>query len=259
LEHTGCIHLITDYGKNAIEHTMDQLLLHKHFPGLPHVFSNQNFKYGDVISPSIFLKLCYSEFPAGTVHMAALHIEGKLPEKYILGVGFGQYFIGPDNGIFPMALGNDGMEYYKLARPANTHNIVSDIFIPTAVTLLSRGIVDFQNQLESNPRTLIMPLAALTGNMLRLTVLYNDSHGNAYLNMEKEEFLRLTEGKRFALKLGFRDEITHIAQSYHDLPEGDKLALFGMGNLLQICVNCGSAEQYLGLKSGKMVMLEIQN
>lgn len=238
---------------------MDQLLLHTHFPGIPHIFSNQQFKLGDVIAPSIFLKLCFAQFPEGTVHLAPLHIESKLPEKYILGVGYGQYFLSPDNGLLPMALGNEDIHYYKLPRPSGTSNILKDLFIPAAVALLSSGITTFQENPENNPRKLIMPLAALTGNMLRLVVLYNDSHGNAYLNMDKVEFLKITEGKRFAIKLGFKDEITEISSSYHDIPEGDKLAIFGLGDLLQICVNCGSAEQYLGLKAGKMVMLEIQN
>lgn len=238
---------------------MDQLLFHKHFPGLPHIFSNQHFKLGDVIAPSIFLKLCYAQFPEGTVHLAPLHIESKLPEKYILAVGHGQYFVGPDNGLFPMALGSDAIYYYKLPRPSGKSNIIEDVMIPAAVSLLSSGTSAFQENPENNPRRLIMPLAALTGNVLRLVVLYNDSHGNAYLNMDKAEFLKITDGKRFALKLGFKDEITEISSSYHDIPEGDKLAIFGLGDLLQICVNCGSAEQYLGLKAGKMVMLEIQN
>ncbi|MCC7296967.1 MAG: SAM-dependent chlorinase/fluorinase [Bacteroidia bacterium] len=246
---------MSDYGSDAIENTIYHALLIQHFPHAHFIFSNQQFRQGDIISPGIFMRLAYKDFPADTIHICLLHIESRSPEKYTVAKAANQYFIGPDNGFLPIALENEAVEYYKL--PASgAKDLFRDIFIPAALRIVQEDAAVFAIS-EESPKKFLMPSPAITGNTYRLSVLYNDSHGNAYLNMTKSEFDRITQGKKFSLKIGYNDHIDRISEAYHDHSEGDKLALFGLGDMLQISINCGSAAQYLGLKYNKMVMLEI--
>jgi S-adenosylmethionine hydrolase len=64
-----------------------------------------------------------------------------------------------------------------------------------------------------------------------------------------------TQGKPFVFKShSFR--IDTISNDYDDVPEGEILALFSYGNLLQISGNASNASEKLALKEDSMILLE---
>lgn len=223
------------------------------------VNSNHDFKKGDIISPGIFMKLVYADFPPGCIHILSLHIESRLREKYILATHRDMFFLAPDNGVLPIVFGEEEAQWYQLTDPEAGADVFRTVYMPALEKLIASGFQPAKAFIpESRTKKLLLPSPTLSGNIMRLTVLYNDAHGNAYLNIDKSEFLRITEGKKFSIRLGFKDSIDNISPGTETVPEGQKLAYFGPGNLLQIAVNSGSAAQYLGLVKGKNVMLEIQ-
>jgi S-adenosylmethionine hydrolase len=257
LEHPIFIHLLADFDNRSPENSIYTAILHKNFPQARIVISNQDFKKGDMMAPGIFLKLILSHFPENTFHLCPLHIESRLPEKYVMALSHGQYFLGPDNGFLPIAFGDNESTYYKLSDPERGNDVMKHTFVPTVQKMVNGQFNDSSLAVEDKPRKYLLPAPTVSGNIWRLMVLYNDSQGNAYLNMDKAEFDRITEGKKFRIRLSHKDNIENIAISYHDVQEGNKLAIFGLGDMLQIAINCGSAEQYLGLRHGSMVMMEI--
>lgn len=64
------------------------------------------------------------------------------------------------------------------------------------------------------------PQPTLSNGMMRLTVIYNDYYGNAYLNINKQMFEEVGQGRPFRLMLNSTMEISRLSQSYNDVPEG---------------------------------------
>lgn len=209
------------------------------------------------MAPGVFIRLCYKDFPPNTLHLCLLHIESRLPEKYVFASAAGQYFLAPDNGVLPIGLDYEYAEYKQLPLPQGFTDVLKEIYVPAIQSGTLFGDNSSQFPAEENPKKYLMPSPTVAGNTWRLAVLCNDSHGNAYLNMNKTEFERITAGHKFQIKIGFKQQISKISTSYYNHSEGDMLALFGLGDLLQICINCGSALQYLGLKPTKLVMMEV--
>ncbi len=256
MENPLFIHILADFDALAPETTIYKAILHARFPGSTIIFTHQPFKKGDVISPAIYLRMVCSSFPKHCVHLCLLHIGNRLPEKYVLARTPDQYFFIPDNGILSIAFPQAVIEYYKLSSTQGVKDICRELYLPVLENLVADSTQ--LPEKEDKPKISLLPQPTLTGNTYRLTVLHNDSQGNAYLNMQKEEFERITLSKKFSIKLGMKESIENISVTYTDVSEGSKLALFGLGDMLQIAVNCGSAAQYLGLKTGQMVMLVVE-
>lgn len=256
MENHPLIHILADFDEHAPETPVGKALLHSAAPGSSLIFTHQPFKKGDIVAPSYFLKLIVPDFPPGTYHLLLLHTESRLPEKYILAKHNDQYFFAPDNGLLPLAFGQDQLVCFKLPKPGIVRDMLKEVYLPALSPLVKTGEIQGL-EAEDRPKNAMLPQPTITGNTYRLTVIYNDSQGNAYLNFSRTEFEKLTASKQFTLKVGMRETIDHISDTYRDVPEGAKLALFGLGDMLQIAINCGSALQYLGLKTGQMVMLEI--
>lgn len=258
MQHLKLIHILADYPVSAVEHTIYNAVLYDKFPTISIVNSNHPFLPGDITAPGIFLRLIIEDFPENSIHLCMLHIESKLPEKYIFAEYKNRYFLAPDNGLLPLAFGIENLKTYQLEIPQNATDIFKAVYLPCLEKIGSANR-DMHNlfEQENNPKKAFIPTPTKSGNTIRLTVLYTDSQGNAYLNIDFNEFNRLVRNNKFVIRLGYRDGITEISKSYNAVIEGQKLALFGLGALLQIAVNCGSAEQYLGLKKGNNLMLEI--
>lgn len=255
LENPLFIHILTDFDSQAPETTIYKAILHIKFPGSTIIFSHQPFKKGDIIAPAIFLRMVSSYFPANCVHICLLHIEGRLQEKYLLAKWNNQYFFIPDNGILSIAYPQENIEYFKLLGESKLVDVFEQLYLPCLESLVNNP--EYLPPSEEKPRISILPQPTYIGNTYRLSVIFNDSQGNAYLNMQKDEFMRITAGKKFTIKVAMKETIETISDAYTDASEGSKLALFGLGDMLQIAINCGSAAQYLGLGLGQMAMLEV--
>jgi S-adenosyl-L-methionine hydrolase (adenosine-forming) len=255
LENPLFIHILTDFDAQAPETTIYKAILNIKFPGSTIIFSHQPFKKGDVIAPAVFLRMVTSSFPADCVHICLLHIGSRLQEKYAVAKYKNQYFFIPDNGLLSIAFPGEQIEYFKTTAASIVTDVFQQLYIPALEFIIQNP--ERELPVEEKPKVSMLPQPSLIGNTYRLSVLFNDSQGNAYLNMQKEEFTRLTAGKRFTIKVAMKETIEVISNTYTDATEGSKLAMFGLGDMLQIAINCGSAAQYLGLGLGQMVMLEI--
>ena len=63
-------------------------------------------------------------------------------------------------------------------------------------------------------------------------------------------------GRALSLK-AYSFKIDRILNDYDDVPEGEILALFNYGNMLQIASNASNASTKLGLQTDSMILLEV--
>ena len=58
----------------------------------------------NILQASIVLKNCFKDFPKDTIHIVAVDDEISVENDHIAVYANGHYFIGSDNGIFPLVL-----------------------------------------------------------------------------------------------------------------------------------------------------------
>lgn len=206
------------------------------------------------------LRAAYRYFPPGTVHINAVSRDTSSKTVYIGLKHKGQYFIGPDNGVFSLVLDDKPEEIIQLDSIINFSSYsfpCLDILIPAACklangsSLSSLGVVkdSIQKQLFFNP---VIEDSRMSG-----AIIFIDGFGNVITNITKESFDQTFKGKpvRIVLK-NLSHTINAISQVYGDVMLGEIVAFFNSLGLLEIAQNCGSASIYLGLKMSDKIWIE---
>ena len=208
------------------------------------------------------LRNCFKDFPIGTVHIVSIDDELSINNEHLAISANGHYFVGADNGLFSLLFNNimpDKIVRLNISLTTDCLTFSSkNIFVPAACHLARGGtmevigtpIDDFDvKKMELKP--------ILQTDMIRGSVIYIDSYGNAITNVMKNEFFQVKKDRSFMILFGREDDmITTISEKYSDVRAGEKLAIFGENNYLQIAINKGVASQLLGLKIHETIRIE---
>jgi hypothetical protein len=207
-------------------------------------------------------------FPGGTVHVAVVD-PGVGGDRRPIAVALGHdpnhpvsILVGPDNGIFS-ALGNQYpvLSAVELTNPRCWRSPVPsrtfhgrDIFAPVGAHLAS-GVAFSQVGREIDPATLIQlerPIANQTGNTITGLIQAIDRFGNLITTIPA----RAVAGREWSLQSGGWRVVA--GQTYGDRPPGEVLALVGSHGWVEVAVNGGNAQVYLGLDIGAVVEVVLQ-
>jgi S-adenosylmethionine hydrolase len=172
----------------------------------------------------------------------------------------GHYFVGADNGIFSLIFDTQASKIIKLDLPEEIVNVTfptKEILVKAACHLASGGAIELlgteaEGYLE---RTLLRPV--VEGGVIRGSVIYIDSYKNIITNITASLFKKVGYDRPFTIFFRkFEYNITSISQSYSDVFEGEKLALFSSTGYLEIAIHQGKASGLLGLDMGDTVRVE---
>ena len=180
-------------------------------------------------------------------------------------------FVGPDNGLFALALrefssraGRDlvlSSDYraVSLTNPSYWRPAVStifhgrDIFAPVAASLAGgEDLINLGDPIRSI-RGLPASTSAVDERTINARVLWIDHFGNVILAIHHRE---TSDWETCAAVIGGR-AVTGLVNSYEQAPE--PRLLVGSSGLLEIAVYCGSAAKDLGLKRGDDVTVRRQD
>ena len=79
-------------------------------------------------------------------------------------------------------------------------------------------------------------------------IIFIDSFENVIVNITREQFEEQRKGRNFQIVFKRDETIEQISETYADVPEGEKLALFNSAGYLEIAINKGNAAGLFGLK-----------
>jgi S-adenosylmethionine hydrolase len=79
-------------------------------------------------------------------------------------------------------------------------------------------------------------------------IIFIDSFENVIVNITRDQFEEQRKGRSFRIVFKRDEVIDRISESYADVPEGEKLALFNSAGFLEIAINKGNAAGLFGLK-----------
>lgn len=212
------------------------------------------------------LRNAYPAFPAGTIHIMGVNPEADRFTAHVVVQHDGHYFIGADNGVFPLMLDGLPEAAWELTMKLDEDHAafpVRGVFVKAACHLARGG----------TPATIGRPLKSLR-ELFHLTptvkedaiigrVAYIDHYGNVMTNVKRTLFDDLHRGRAFRIHFGHSaDDITALHATYSDVHQGQSLAFFNASGHLEIAVNKGvegsggGAARLLGLELGDAIRIE---
>jgi len=210
---------------------------------------------------AFILKNSYYYFPEETVHLLGIDTVYSDDTKFLAIRYNKHYFVGTDNGIFSLIFDEDPEEIVEIDILQDLkflHFPLADILAKAAcyladgkpLTSIGIPVQDIEKKMTLQP--------AVERNQIRGMVIYIDAFQNVITNITKDFFNRVQEGRRFVLYFKRNETITHLSWHYNEVPEGEKLCLFGISDHLEIAINKGNASGLLGLNLGDSVIIDFQ-
>lgn len=171
------------------------------------------------------------------------------------------YFVGADNGIFSLIMDGDADEVVEINLIQDLkylHFPLTDIFAKAAIHLAKGGkLTEIGDRIDGIvQRTVVQPV--IENDSLRGSVVFVDSFGNVVSNISKELFNRVQRNRDFVLSFRRNETIRQMSWHYNEVPEGEKLCLFGISDHLEIAINKGNASQLLGLHQGDFIRVDFE-
>lgn len=88
----------------------------------------------------------------------------------------------------------------------------------------------------------------LDNNWIEGQIIFIDNFENVIVNITHEQFEEQRRGRSFRIVFKRDEVIDRVSESYADVNEGEKLALFNSAGYLEIAINKGNAAGLFGLK-----------
>lgn len=210
---------------------------------------------------AFILRNAFHYFPKGTVHLIGIDSVFNEKTRYLALKYREHFFVGSDNGIFSLLFEEEASEIVELNIMQDLkylHFPLSDIF-PKAASHLAKGgkLRDIGIPVSGvEDRMTLQPV--IERDIIRGSVIYIDSFQNIITNITKEIFTHVQLNRDFTLFFKRNESISQLSWHYNEVPEGEKLCLFGISNHLEIAINKGNASGLLGLNLGDIVRIEFQ-
>lgn len=210
----------------------------------------------NVIAAMIALQSAMPYYPRGTVHLAVIDPGVGSSRRGLAVQSAGQYFVGPDNGIFTPWL-DDADVIVELHMDNDKNRISStfhgrDIFAAAAATLASGEDIAELGTAIDDPVYLPIKNPLKANDEIRGEVIYVDNFGNCYTNIRGDDL----DGVRVSEITVAGKEINWLALYFAEAAPGDALALVNSSGYLEIAVNRGNAARELGISAGEPVIVK---
>lgn len=210
---------------------------------------------------AFILKNCFSYFPINTVHLIGIDTVYSEHNKYIAVKYRDHYFVGSDNGIFSLIFEEQPQEIVEINIMQDLkflHFPLADIFVKAACHLAAGGTLkEIGIPTDSvEERMSLHPI--VEPDQIKGSVIFIDSFQNVITNITKDLFIKVQQGRKFTLSFRRNETINQLSWHYNEVPEGEKLCLFGISNHLEIAINKGNASGLLGLNISDIVRIDFQ-
>ena len=190
-------------------------------------------------------------FPDYTYHLVLVNLFEKKPEQLLLAFHQNQYLLCADNGLLTMIL--DATPEMVIGIPLDATAGRNTIYLAEVMGRIVNQLVNgesVKNMGQPDPRYLVKRhlRPTLDENTIEGQIIFIDSFENVIVNITREQFEEQRRGRDFRIVFKRDEIIDRISESYADVPEGEKLALFNSAGYLEIAINKGNAAGLFGLK-----------
>lgn len=190
-------------------------------------------------------------FPPGTFHLVLVNLFDEKPEHLLLAEHNGQIIGCADNGLITMILEEVPQKVVGLTLDKNQQK---NTLYCTAVFAKAFNEILQGKKLEEigDPGISIHvknPLRPMLGNnWIEGQIIFIDNFENVIVNITREEFEEQRKGRSFKIVFKRDEVIDRLSETYADVNEGEKLALFNSAGYLEVAINKGNAAGLFGLQ-----------
>lgn len=196
-------------------------------------------------------RAAFRHFPEGTFHLVLNNLFDRKADYLLMASHNGQYICCADNGLLTMIAGETPAEVVRLPLepgvPRNTLALVRTM--AKAIQQMTGGAAMQETGVPVTEIVVKNNLQPLTGaDYIEGQIIHIDNFENVVVNITKEQFDEQRNGRQFAIFFRRDEMIRNISETYADVLEGQKLALFNAAGYLEIAVNKGNAAGLFGLQ-----------
>jgi hypothetical protein len=204
-------------------------------------------RHYDILEGAFLIWQVCCRFPPGSIHVGVID-PGVGTSRAGLAIKTDRfYFIGPDNGLFSLALKDQSIKTIIQIDPSRFEKASSifhgrDIFAPLAAYIsLGKKIEDFGQRIDK-----VKPLK-----LKKDSIIYIDEFGNIITSTRKISPL----AKKVTIHYKDRKIKSKFAQAFAEVKAGEFVVLRGSSGYLEIDKNQDSAAKDLGAKVGETVKI----
>lgn len=222
--------------------------------------ANNSFTLIDIthqLSPFNYPQAAYvcrnaiKNFPKGTYHLILVNLFDEKPDYMLLAEHDGHYIGCADNGLLTMILEELPQKVVSLALEKTEQKdtlyctrVFARAFneLTNGKTLTEIGDANVSIQVKNALRPLL-------GNAwMEGQIIFIDNFENVIVNITHDDFEEQRRGRSFKIVFKRDEVIDKISDTYADVQEGEKLALFNAASYLEIAINKGNAAGLFGLQ-----------
>ncbi len=249
----ACITLLSDFGLQDASVAIAKGVLMQHAPTLPVVDISHEITPFHMGQAAYVLTSAYRNFPEATTHVLLFDLFSEANPRLVLCEYGGHYFLAPDNGILPLALGSSGSGWlcFELKKEHSfadwlgaAGRIIRSLQSEKPDSLGLQAI-----QLKSKPDK---SAPKFIDGVIVCAAIHIDNYENVVVNLTRHQFETWGSKRPFRLQFVGMEEIEEVSTNYQDVREGFKLCRFNSNDYLEICINRGNAASLFGLRLGGM-------
>jgi S-adenosyl-L-methionine hydrolase (adenosine-forming) len=254
------ITLTTDLGTTGFYAASIKAAILKGLPDATIVDVSHSIRPFHISEAAFVIRNVYKQFADGTIHLVSVDALNSPHSRVLLIKAEGQYFIGPDNGIFSLVFDFPLVEVFEISLQPDRLSLAfpaKDIMAKAAIHIAKNG--NLAEIGKPNPNYVQLTAWQPINNeaSIRTTVVYIDGYGNCVFNVDKGLFERTAKGRPFSIDVK-RNPIESISSSYNDVNGGELVAMFNGSGNLEIAINRGNLSELLGLKEGDSIMISFE-
>jgi S-adenosylmethionine hydrolase len=193
----------------------------------------------------------FRHFPEDSFHLVLVNLFDARPEHLLLARHQQQYIGIADNGLLTMILEGPPEEVVALPLDRTVQKTAlyyTRVFAQAFTDLLS-GVPMTRIGDPSVRFTEKNPLRPMLGtNWIEGQIIFIDHFENVVVNITREEFEAQRRGRSFKIVFKRDEVIDKISETYADVAEGEKTAIFNAAGYLEIAINKGNAAGLFGLQ-----------
>jgi len=236
-----------DYLVGAIKGQLWQDCPGCHVADITHHISPFNLPQASYICKSAF-----AWYPPAAFHIVLINLFDRKADHVLLAEWNGQYIGCADNGLISMITGGQAIKVLKLqldsTKPKNTFTIIQRF--TEALKGIQNGQPWEQLGVPATDITIKNNLQPLTGDdYIEGQIIHIDNFENVVVNITRQQFEEHRRQRKFKIFFRRDEVINQLSETYADVAEGQKLALFNAAGYLEIAINKGNAAGLFGLQS----------
>ena len=262
------ITLTTDYGNKDYSVSELKAKIYNEITDVRIVDVSHNISPFNLTEAAYIIKSAYRHFPKGSIHI--IGIESDLtPENAHIAMKFDDnYFIGADNGIFSMIIGDfkaDSIVEINIHKNYNYTITANDVFVKIATHISREGKLEVIGKKIDSIKEIkdIKPVVSNDNNQIIGSVIYIDNYGNVVTNITEKIFDKIAKSRPFTIYArnvkfdriynNYSDAIDYSISKDKREEDGKKIALFNNLGYLELSVyksnpsTVGSASTLFGL------------